>query len=74
MTTDTDRVGDMTRADLIALIRQVSRQESPLQPYRLGEPTEEWWQRFLASFVRAKPGIPSPTQMLQEERDKWYQP
>jgi hypothetical protein len=44
------------------------------QPQQLGRRAPEVWEAIRTQMVKAEPGVPSPTEMLREERDQWYKP
>ncbi|GEM_PF-1031600 len=71
------RESTLTIGDLLglvdALVEQKLKEKSrPQLTHSTLEDREKLWQIMRANIIKASPGIPSPTEMLREERDKWY--
>lgn len=70
-----DTIADMTRDELHAFVDRVI-QDREHRYRQLNSANEESLAAILARIKRnrlpAQPGVPSPTEILREERDQWY--
>lgn len=69
-----ERIGNWTKEQLREFVLQVVETRiQAWEKYQMGQPSEELWQRIINDIIPTPPGVPTPTQMLKQERDKWYQ-
>ena len=74
-----DRISDMTHQELEAFVVDIVLKYSPnWQSQNIQLTNKQEVTQFLAvmraNIIETKPGDPTPTQMLIEERDQWYKP
>lgn len=67
----TQPITNMTYADLERFIQKILDERlRGFAPYELA--SEDHWQLLVDNIKNQQLKQPSPTQMLQEERDHWY--
>lgn len=72
-----DTIAEMTRDELHAFVdRVIQDRESRLKRIRAKDNRSpaEILRSINENRLPTPPGVPTPTQILQEERDKWYNP
>ncbi len=67
-----ERIGDMTKAELEAFVLQVIARRYPQYPYvqKSDRPVAELLEALRRNMIETKPGEPSTLQLLREDRDR----
>jgi hypothetical protein len=67
-----ERIGDMTKAELEAFVMQIIARRFPQYPYvqRSDRPLEEILESMRRNMIETKPGEPSTLELLREDRDR----
>lgn len=70
-----ERIGNMTRRELEALINQIMDQRMANQLWpgqRRDRPVKEVLESMHKNIIKPAPGDPSALDMLREDREQWY--
>lgn len=74
MSNPTQLLGNLTMQELKQLIRETLQEEGLLptgrHSYRLAKPDLAVWQSIVENLIPTPEGVPTPTQMLREDRDR----
>jgi hypothetical protein len=66
---------DLTVQDLITLVEQfVTERLKGGQQSSISVSPENWWRSMVDEIIVPSENTPSPTTLLQQERDQWYKP
>lgn len=67
-----ERIGDMTRNELEAFVKNIIEKRLRMYPYvqQSDRPVEEVLRSMRQNIIKRKPGQPSTLEMLREDRDR----